>query len=142
MTTVYLALLDSFPGNIIPFRTDSARESLRESIGEKLPFGERGLLFICVYLAVRRRLKQRERELLVNNPHIEVYESTVWNVDTNALHWKPEEQFLLLQTCNSSQLPIAQITPNHSLKVDLILKLGKAGFLQINLQLTVLLQGI
>jgi len=100
------------------------------------------VVVVVTFSAVGGSLEEGEGKLLVNNTNIEVDESRIGNIDTDALDGEPEEELLLLHTSNASQLPVAKIPSYHSLEVDLILELGIAGLLQVNLQLPLIVQGV
>lgn len=85
--------------------------------------------------AIRRRLKERERELLVYNAHIEVDKARAGYIDSNTFDREPKKELLSRNAGQVSDLAEADGAGDVEIVVDLVLELGVTGLVQPDMEL-------
>lgn len=84
--------------------------------------------------AIRRELKERERELLVHNADVEMNYTRSGQIDANSLNRKPKKELLRRNSGQFSDLAVAEAAGDVEIIVNLILELGIAGLVEKDLE--------
>lgn len=76
--------------------------------------------------AIRRRLKKRQRVLLVDHAHIEVNNPGAGDIHAYALHGEPEEELLSRDAGEIADVGMGEVKGDVEVIVELVLELGDA----------------
>lgn len=136
---ILFSRLQNFPREmpLIKLISQLPRLTLGNGLGDQLPVAETAHLLRPHRGAIRRRLEQRQRELLGDHPDVEVDEAGAGDVDPDPLDGEPQEQLLRGDPGEGADLAVAQRPGDVPVVVQLALELGVAGPIQVHLELPV-----
>lgn len=118
---------------------------LIKRIGKKVYLGKKNLRYLLSGIGgcgkegittIRRYIKHRQRELLVDNSNIEVNNPRVGNVYSDPFHRKPKKKLLRRDPRQVGDLSIADRPGDVWLVPDIVLEVSRALFPQEHLEFT------